>query len=74
MIFLFTIAALFILWLVIDTYLVNRWGRAMVDSINKIYDGLKAFIAIYIIDSVTNIDNGNDSDDDDPEAQTGGEA
>ena len=46
----------------------------MVDSINKIYDGLKAFIAIYIIDSVSNVDNGNDSDDDDPEAQTGGEA
>lgn len=73
MIFLLTIAALFIIWLLIDTYLVSRWSKALVDSINKIYDGIKAFIGIYIIDSITNIDNGN-HDDDEPEAEANGEA
>jgi hypothetical protein len=74
MIFLLTIAGLFILWLVIDTYLVNRWGRALVDSVNKIYDGIKAFIAIYVIDSITNINGNTDDDDDTPEAEASGEA
>lgn len=74
MIFLLTIAALFILWLVIDTYLVSRWSKALVYSVNKIYDGIKAFIGIYIIDSVSNIDNGNDTDDTDGEAAPNGEA
>lgn len=74
MIFLLIIAALFILWLVIDTYLVSRWSKALVDSVNKIYDGIKAFIGIYIIDSVSNIDNGNDTDDTDGEAAPNGEA
>lgn len=73
MIFLLTIAALFIIWLLIDTYLVSRWSKALVDSVNKIYDGIKAFIGIYIIDSITNIDNGN-HDDDEPEAEANGEA
>lgn len=73
MIFFLTIVALFILWLVIDTYLVSRWSKAVVDSVNKIYDGIKAFIGIYIIDSITNIDNGN-HDDDEPEAEANGEA
>jgi hypothetical protein len=72
-IFLLTIAALFIIWLLIDTYLVSRWSKALVDSVNKIYDGIKAFIGIYIIDSITNIDNGN-HDDDEPEAEANGEA
>lgn len=74
MIFLLTIGALFILWLVIDTYLVSRWSKALVDSVNKIYDGIKAFIGIYIIDSVSNIDNGNDTDETDGEAAPNGEA
>lgn len=74
MIFFLTIAALFILWLVIDTYLVSHWSKALVDSVNKIYDGIKAFIGIYIIDSVSNIDNGNDTDDTDGEAAPNGEA
>ena len=74
MIFLITIAGLFGLWLLIDTYLVNRWGKELVNNINKIYDGLKAFIAVYVIDSITNT-NGNDSDDDDaPEVEDRGEA
>ncbi|NBW13692.1 MAG: hypothetical protein EBR82_37405 [Caulobacteraceae bacterium] len=74
MIFLITIAGLFGLWLLIDTYLINRWGKDLVNSINKIYDGLKAFIAVYVIDSITNT-NGNDSDDDDaPEVEDRGEA
>lgn len=74
MIFLLTIGALFILWLVIDTYLVSRWSKALVHSVNKIYDGIKAFIGIYIIDSVSNLDNGNDTDDTDGEAAPNGEA
>lgn len=74
MIFLITIASLFVLWLLIDTYLLNKWGKGVVNSINKIYDGVKAFIAIYVIDSITNT-NGNDNDDnDDAQAEDSGAA
>lgn len=74
MIFLITIASLFGLWLLIDTYLLNKWGKDLVNSVNKIYDGVKAFIAIYVIDSITNT-NGNDNDDnDDAQAEDSGAA
>jgi|LakMenE18May11ns_1017448.scaffolds.fasta_scaffold9602258_2 hypothetical protein len=51
-IFLFLIIIILIIIIVIDWFMLRKWEKQIVKNLNDIFDGIKAFFIVYVIDRV----------------------
>ena len=52
--FLFFFIVLLFVVFIVDLIIINEWEKKMTKSINNIFDGLKVFFVVHILDRFTN--------------------
>lgn len=64
---LFLILFIFAVFILLDFILIEKWKKNITKSIDDIFDGIKVFLMVHIIDRFTNAFNNETEEEEDGE-------
>lgn len=62
-----TILVLFVIYMAVDYVILKKFMKDSFNRVNAIFDGLKTFFLVTLVDKISSVFTSDDSDDNDPE-------